>query len=313
MNSKEKLFVVTVVFNPRGFKSRFNLYRKFAPYVEYSGATLITVEVAFNERPFEVTTPYNPHHLQLRTTAELWHKERALNLGIAHLLKHYPEAKKVAWIDADVKFSNDDWVKDTLLALDHYDVVQMYSEAQNLNPKHERMWSANSLFSNYINKVGFHQEPPIPLKYISGGHPGLAWAATIKALNHLGGLLDVCVHGSGDTHMANALMGDVSLYTSEYLAAGLMNTYKEWAAKCDKFIKKNIGYINGICFHFWHGKSVQRGYEKRIDLICFHQFDPATDLLVDDNGLYKWAGNKPEMEYDLRLTMISRNEDSIDE
>lgn len=310
---KDKLYVVTAIFNPMLFESRTRLYHRFEKYIEYSGAVLITVEVAWDGRPFEVTTPYNKNNLQLRTEALLWHKERALNLGIEHLKKVHPEAKKVAWIDADVQFANPNWVHDTLNALDHFDVVQPFSQAINLSPKYEKMWDVRSMFYNFINNIGYSQHPPKQLKYAGGGHPGLAWAAKISALDCLGGLLDICVHGSADTHMGNALMGDVTLYTSEHFPSGLLNRYQQWQEKCDKYIKKNIGYVNGLVFHYWHGKSQDRGYEKRIDMICFHGYDPDTDLVVTDNGLYAFSGNKIEMERDLRRSLSSRNEDSVDE
>lgn len=310
---KDKLYVITAIFNPMLFESRTRLYRRFEKYIEYSGAVLITVEVAWDGRPFEVTTPYNKHNLQLRTEALLWHKERAINLGLAYLKKLYPEARKMAWIDADVTFANPDWVKDTLNALDHFDVVQPFSQAINLNPRYERMWDVKSMFCNFINNIGYAQNPPKQLKYAGGGHPGLAWAAKISALDSLGGLLDICVHGSADTHMGNALMGDVTLYTNTHFPQNLLAKYKAWQDKCDKYIKKNIGYVNGLILHEWHGKSQDRGYEKRIDMICFHQYDPDTDLIVTDNGLYAFAGNKIDMERDLRRSLSSRNEDSVDE
>lgn len=310
---KDTLYVITPIFNPKQFQSRYRLYRQFERYIEFSGAKLITIEVAWDGRPFEVTNASNKYHLQLRTDTFCWHKERAINLGIALLQRLHPEATKIAWIDADVTFSNPHWVNDTLLTLDHYDVVQPFSQGINLNPNDEYMWLANSVFYNYVRNHGYHQTPPKQIKYLGGGHPGLAWAARLETIDRLGGLLDTCAAGSGDTHMANALMGDVALYTSKHYSDGYMQSLLDWADGCKKYVKRNIGYVRGICMHHWHGKSGDRGYEKRIDMLCYHKFDPNTDLVIDDNGLYKWAGNKVEMEQDIRLSLSSRNEDSIDE
>lgn len=313
MNTTETLYVITPIFNPGRFKSRIELYKQFAKYMEYCGVVLITVEVAWEGRPFQVTFPHNKHHIQLRTEHFIWHKERAINIGVDYVKANYPKAKKVAWIDADITFSNPNWVQDALFALDHYDVIQLFSQGINLNPNNEMMWKADSVFFNYVKKHGFHQKPPKQTKYISGGHPGLAWAATIKALDNVGGLLDICSAGSADTHMANSLMGDWSLYTSEHYSEGYKKALQEWGDKCNKYIRKNIGYINGIALHHWHGKSADRGYEKRLDILAFHQYDPATDIVIDNNGLYKWAGNKVELEQDIRLSLSGRNEDSVDE
>jgi hypothetical protein len=43
------------------------------------------VELAFGNRPFEVTDPDNPRHVQVRSGHELWHKENLVNLGVARL------------------------------------------------------------------------------------------------------------------------------------------------------------------------------------------------------------------------------------
>lgn len=308
----ETLYVITPIFNPRGFKSRTKLYHQFAKYVEFSGAKLITVEVAYANRPFEVTHKHNPHHLQLRSNSELWHKEKCINLGIEFLKKIDPGANKVAWVDADVTFSNPDWVGDTLSALDHYDFVQMFSQATNLNPQHEIINVFESAFFHWRKR-----KPAIaiagcdyPLSDLGGGHPGLAWAGRIETIDKLGGLIDRCVHGSGDSHMANALRGDVHTY---YLKRETSPAFKElldnWQALCDKHVKRNIGHLDGVCNHYWHGTYEKRGYNTRWDIICHHQYDPFTDIEVDENGLYRFAGNKPDFEQDLRLTFIARNDD----
>jgi len=170
---------------------------------------LLTVEVSFNGHPFEVTSADDAWNLQLKSSVELWHKEAAINRGFEKLLELVPDAENIAWIDADVKFSDPNWATNTVKKLKHHKVIQLFSEAQSLDPHHQSQWKTPGLFFNYFHKVGYHQIPSKPLKYTTGGHPGLAWAARREALNLLGGLLDFCVHGSADTHMANALMGNV--------------------------------------------------------------------------------------------------------
>lgn len=311
---QEKLYIITPIFNPRKFKSRIRLYEEFARYVERCGAMLITVEVAFRDRPFEVTVPHNKYHVQLRSPHELWHKERCINIGIEHLKKLHPEVTKVAWIDADVAFTNPNWIADTLNALEHYDVVQMFSQATSLGPNHEILWSHESAFKYWLKRKPSTVFGDIPLTELSGGHPGLAWAARLDALEKLGGLMDSCIHGSGDSHMANALRGDVHAY---YLYAtavcapsvGFNAMLEAWAALCDTHIRRNVGVVDGTCNHYWHGNYDNRGYNVRWDIICHHAFDPATDVVVGDNGLYEFVGNKPDFEQDLRLSMIARNDD----
>jgi hypothetical protein len=309
--SADQLFAVTVVFNPVGYKSRTRLYKEFAPYIEYSGIKLFTVEIAFQDRPFEVTTPHNPWNLQLRSTHMLWHKERALNLGFEALLKLVPDAKKVAFLDADTRHTDPNWAQSTLNALDYYHVVQTFSQCLYLGPDHEMLWSTTSRFQCWVDK-GYHQIPAKPLSKIATGHPGLSWAFRADTLKKLGGLFDLSVTGSGDTHMANALMGDVIFNSRPGMSPSFEKSMKDWQAKADEFVKGNVGAVKGSCMHYWHGKGDQRGYDKRWDITCFHKYNPYEDIKIGENGLYEFIGNKPNLEYDLRRSFTSRNEDTIE-
>lgn len=306
------LTVVTAIFNPRRFKSRINLYNKFAAYVRAAGCRLVTVEAAFGERDHEIAK-FNNDTIQLRTTSELWQKERMLNIGIQHAIDSDPSTKFVAWIDADVAFSRPDWAEATVHALQHYEVVQMFGQAANLDPNAEVQWTCPSAFKVFLEK-GYHQIPPVATQYIAKGHPGLAWACRVSAWKNLEGLLDTCISGSGDTLMAWALRGRWDGYLPpDPLSSGYVQNIKQWARRCDLHIRQNVGYVQGTCMHFWHGKSQLRGYDKRWQIISFHKFDPNTDIVYDPNGLWEWrAGHKPLLEQDLRLSSSSRNEDSID-
>lgn len=309
----KNLYVVSVLFNPLQWKSRTKLYNEFKEYMRTCGVQLLTVEIAFGNQPYHVTDPANSWDLQLRTHTELWHKEKGINLGIQKLLQLIPDAENVAWIDGDVRFSNPNWVKDTIEELNHYDVLQLFSEAQSLNPNHESQWKTPGVIYNFYHRIGYHQHPPIPLSYVKGGHPGLAWAAKIKTLNEVGGLLDFCIHGSGDTYMANAFMGDIF----HAMISGSSPHFKEalrlWGDRCQKYINKNVGYVKGICTHYWHGKPQVRGYEQRWKIVCFHKFDPFEDIYTEANGLYRFNNSKPNLAYDLRRSMKERNEDGTDE
>lgn len=303
------LYIITPVFNSRAFESRYKLYWQFKKYLEgEKNVKLLTVEIAYADRPFAVTSPRDKWNLQLRSIHELWHKERAINLAFRYLMKIVPNAKYMGWFDADIKFTNPNWVADTIKALHRYDIVQPYAEAINLNAKYEHMWHTPSSLKFFHDKLGYNQYPPLPLHYLCGGHPGLAWASRTSTFARMGGLMDFCIAGSGDTHMLNALLGDVTLFYRKGMTDEFKQSLQEWADRA-KFINQNIGYVDGICYHYWHGKSEKRGYEKRWDIMNFHQFNPKADIVVEESGLYGWAGNKPLLVHDLRRSMAERNED----
>jgi hypothetical protein len=98
----KKLYVVTCISNPVRYHSSYALYQGFRKRVNDAGAILYTVEMAFGDRPFKITDAENPHHIQVRSFFELWHKENMLNIGIRRLPIDW---EYVAWIDADVQFT----------------------------------------------------------------------------------------------------------------------------------------------------------------------------------------------------------------
>lgn len=305
------LFVITPIFNPHGFKSRARLYRAFKSHMADTGARLLTVEAAFGGGDFEVTDGADPFNVQLRTDAVLFHKERMINIGRQRLLQLVPDAQFIAWIDADVTFGNPDWAGESVHKLMHFQVIQPFATAVNLNSNEDYMWNCPSSLRSFIEGRGYHQDPPLPPSYTYKGHPGLAWAATRDALDALGGLYDTCVAGSADTVMSNCLKGDWSMYLPAPPSNGMAASMRRWAERCDSSIKTRIGFTRGICLHHWHGKSENRGYEKRWSILSFHKFDPHEDLVLDNHGLYRWAGNKPRLEDDIRLSLSSRNEDEL--
>ena len=103
------LAVITVIFNPVKYKSRYERYHKFDEHMSRCGVTLLTVECIFDcseqlglpRQKFEVTRHDDNRHLQLRTPSVLWLKENLINLAIRRL----PDSiEYVAWLDADIEF-----------------------------------------------------------------------------------------------------------------------------------------------------------------------------------------------------------------
>ncbi len=313
------LYVVTVIFNPRRFSSRHRLYTNFAAWLERSGVSLLTVEIAFGERPFAITESGNPWHLQLHTRQELWHKERALNLGLQRLGQLMPDWGYVAWMDADIKLARDDWAQETVHLLQHYAVLQLFGEARSLGPDHHTLFSCRSMGRNYADygKLDWGQNPGVnPLgAYAHQGHPGLGWAFRRDELNDIGGWLDVCINGSGDLHMAGCYAGNWQLALSPECSTGYRQAIRRYGQLCAESVHCNVSYLPGAVDHYFHGKSSQRGYQERWKLVDAFQFDPSTDLVPDRQGLWKWHLTDPRVRslaIETRKSLARRNEDSTE-
>lgn len=298
------LYVITAVFNPWRYKSRARLYRDFEKYVNQAGAKLYTIEAAFGDREFEVTEPNDPTDIRVRTSQELWHKERMLNLAINRLPADW---RYVAWIDADITFSRPDWAYETVQRLQHFKIIQMFSHAVDTGPNHEHLKTHTGMMYAYSEGMMNIGSP----RYESL-HPGFAWAARRDAIHDLGGLLDFAVLGSADRHMALSFIDKVECSYPHGLGTGYIEQLQLYQDRCKKHIRKNVGHLPGTISHYWHGKKVDRRYQDRWKILVKHQFDPEFDLKPDEQGLWQYTGNKPELEYDIRRYFMARNEDSID-
>lgn len=311
-NGLSPLYVLTAVFNPRRFASRVRLYRNFCRWIATQGVQLLTVEVAFGNRPWQVTEPDNPWHLQLRSAADMWQKEAALNCGVQRLCQLVPEWEYVCYLDADVKLLRDDWAAETVQTLQHYAIVQPFGEVTTLDPRGHRLYNGQSICRRY------HECGTFPVRKCTypghgiDGWPGLGWAYRRHEYEQIGGLFDVAVSSSGDMHMAGCYLGKPDLGMESDYSEGFRRAVAAHAELCDRYVRGNVSYVPGLLVHYWHGRGKERGHDARKKAIRRHQFDPYTDLVRDHQGLWKWRGNKPGLERDIRRSLEARNEDSID-
>lgn len=309
------LYVICTVFNPRRFQSRVRLYEQFQQWIKDSGVKLLTVEIAFGERTHAVTHENDPWHLQLRTRHELWHKERALNLGLQRLSALVPDFANVAWMDTDVQIARSDWAAEAVHLLQHYAVIQMFSQAALLGPENQQLYLCKSIGSTIAEHglKGWGGNPGVTKGYyLKQGHPGLAWAFRRDELNDVGGWLDICINGSGDLHMAACYAGDWSLVTSPKSSPSYRAAIKKYGDLCERHVRRNVGVMQGMISHFWHGRSEERGYQDRWKMVDRFQFDPNTDLLVSDCGLWRLNLDDPRVmafAVEARKSLAARNED----
>lgn len=336
----QPLYAVTSVFNPLRYRSRHSLYLEFAEHMRRAGVTLVTAEVAFGRREHVLTDHSNPYHLQLRTDQELWHKETAINLSVQRLSQLHPDWQYVSWIDADVHFNRDDWPQETVHALQHYAVVQPWSQAIDLDPDgqafHAPMWSfcharLNGLHPSDENPAATrggdpygatkakHMTVPVGIRGDIRGwcHPGLAWAFRREAWDGLGGMFDLSIVGHADTIMALSLLGR-SLECSGIAGThrSFMHAVSVWQQRALKIVRKNIGVVPGVLSHRWHGKKDQRGYGSRRAILSDCAVNPYEHFHRDAQGLLKLHDDGSEryvrLRDALRAWARSRNEDSID-
>ena len=277
--SKEKLYVVTSIFNPDGQEIRYKLYRDFKKYINsFPNTILVTIELAFGDSPFAVTDSSDPYNIQLRTDTILFYKENLLNIAF----KTLPKDAKVAWIDADIEFKNVNWVNDTIKALDTYKFVQLLDGCESLGPDNEIIIYDRGFVYNWIHK------PDTPKKR---GRSGLAWASAIKTLESVGWLIDWDIVGASDWFLVFGL-------TNQKLMADTPCKKKneKWSELVKQYVNANVGYIEGTVVHFFHGWPSDRGYVTRGKILIDNHFDPDVDVGYREGGLMYFSTEKPKLQ-----------------
>ncbi len=301
------LHVVCVVSNSSRYHSRYRLARKFIEEMKATpNVRLYIVEQAYGDRHHELTADHEPRHLQLRSQSEIWTKESMINLGVRTMLPR--EWKYVAWVDADVTFRDPNWAQETMHQLQHFAIVQPWQQAMDLGFNGNVMHTHQSI--GYMSQT--KRLKPNGQSYPHGGHSGFAWAATRAFWEQVGGLMDHCILGSADHHMALSCLGENDLRVSGDASKGFFRRCNEWRQRAVRVTHKEIGYVNGRIEHNFHGPKKRRFYADRWQILTEHDYDPDTDLMYDEQGLIQLVG-KPALEAAIRGYNRSRAEDSIEE
>ena len=343
------LYVITAVTNPHRYYTRYKLYQAFEKMVQDAGAVLYTVEVALRDRHHEITQPDNPQHIQLRSPEIMWFKENAQTIALSHLLRDHADAEYIAFVDADIHFTRPDWVVETIHQLQIYRVVQMWSVSIDLAPDSEHNATAyqqpiaqcQSLMYSYMKDRAILN--PINRKLARQGngegnpsatgrgpgifqntkpdlyagvarapgllHTGYAWAWRRSALADVGGLGDIGILGSGDRHMAYALLGEVGRSMHPALHESYKHYWFEWQRRAEEHIKRKVGIVPGTLLHYWHGSKQFRRYQDRWKILIENNFDWRTDLKKDVQGLWSLTERNWQLRDDLIGYFQVRNED----
>lgn len=288
-------------------------------------------------------------YIGLHTKGELWIKENLINIAVQNLPYNW---EQTAWLDGDISFCRPNWIGDVIHKLQSYDYVQPFSHARDVGPNYELLPEdhphANGLGFAYAHLQGlFNSETHGRHKHHHGRHhhkhhhhphpydddlsvssypysqglgarvfPGLAWAARRTAWDATGGLPDYHIWSGADWVMGHALIGRREGMMRNDLHPNYIHLAESWYETCQKYIRQNVGYVEGSVFHFFHGPKQSRGYDKKHALLAQIGFDPTRHLKRDSQGLWCLNDLGEDSYIKLRDTMRaiskSRNEDSTE-
>lgn len=311
---------ITTFFNPAGYKNKIKNYHIFRENSKRQGLKLLTVELAFGNKKFELKNNDADILIQLRTNDILWHKERMINVGLSHLPK---DCDKFAWLDCDIIFLNENWIKQTSDLLQEYSIIQPFSD-------HIRLSRGKKNIKN-PEKILFSQEADVENKKTYGlacrvsqlgpdilekpvdyyGQSGLAWAARRDVFEDLG-LLDKSPLPILDSFMANLFYRNKFNEQCEYFSSKAMKeSFLQWAEKIKIKSKNSVHFTHGTVLHLWHGKMENRNYRECARIAKEYDFDPNKDIGIDESGCLKWTSSKLKMHKDVADYFIKRQEGNM--
>jgi hypothetical protein len=285
MRHRNDMAVITSHFNWSGFKRPAANLNRFLRYMESKQIPVYGVEVSLTGN---FTTEGNENWLHIKGNEHniLFQKECLLNLAEKMVPDKYT---KIAWFDHDVFLDNDTWYDETSFALDRNQIVQVFE---------------NAYWTTEVGTIA--KEVPAMCKYPPKegtwtGHPGFGIAANRTMWDpEIGGLYPYCPLGHGDTvFLYDAFECPLNEHTK--IGVGLPNCpdfapYHKWRNNIIDFAagkpigsgegkgsSKLISYVEGNCFHEWHGDIFNRSYVDRAFLMTW--YNPANQIFINEKGI----------------------------
>lgn len=282
--------IIACYFNPENNPYRLIAFNRFYESIKHLNHRVVECVIG-NTRP---QLPETEFITRVSTNTTLWHKESLLN----GLVKNLPSRfKYVFWVDADVIFTNKNWLVEGVESLQTNNILQPFEYCVHLdkdlhqplfnvererkfvgNPltRHPKMWRsfcANHNTSKHISS---------DTNYDKHGHVGFAWGARREVLNSIG-LYDKALIGGADHIMAHAAAGQIGHSCITKSFTDDIESVNDWSKLFYAVVRGKIGYVKGDLYHIWHGDLVKRQYLKRIQ-----DFTAKSKKITerDENGLY---------------------------
>lgn len=305
-NTAPDIWAIAAYFNPERYRTkRYNL-ELFRNHLERQGVQYMIVECAFEGSEFQL--PADRRVLRIRARDVMWQKERLLNCALETVP---PSIDKIAWLDSDILFENDNWHRKTSDALNHFSVVQPYDWSVRL-PAGCVTYKGEGRVSRSFASIAVSLPRHLRTHYSDHGRTGFAWAARRYCIEP-DGLYDACIMGGADHLMAHAFDMDLDCPCLQMFWSGnaaFRRQFESWARRVQaRFGNACLGVVPGRVLHLWHGGLSDRAYGTRQRILKSETFDPVTDLCISPSGAWEWASDKPRLHAVAATYFTNRRED----
>ena len=310
----EKFWGITTFFNPGGYKNKYQNYKKFRDSSKKQGLNLLTVELVFGNKSFEIKNQDAEKVIGIRVDRKniLWQKEALLNIALENLPN---DCEEIAWLDCDIIFENDNWIGETSELLKKYKIIQPFEWVTRL-PKNNSYLDGSPVSFIELEKsgkksysVGFFYKNKKELKENYRGNSGFVWAAKKETIKKINGFYDASVLFNGDLFMARAFTGEY--INQDWSSSKFYKHYMKWRKITEKEINKKISCTSGNILHLWHGDIKNRLYSQGYSRKIFdkYNFDPEIDIHKNLNGIWEWSSKKTKLHKEIRNYFFKRKEE----
>ena len=298
----DEIELVTFHFNASGSKRLKETYIEWLNSLGNISKYIKCYEIVFDNRKSEI-----PNSIVIHGSLDkhcLWQKEALLNLAFKNRNK---KTKYFAWIDHDLPFVNSNWLTQAIEKLQSgNDLVQLFEEVIYLDK--ECLISHSSV--GRAKKMKFSD---VKFKSRNGhGCPGGAWMGKVESLKKVFPVPSIII-GSGDEWLAYGFYGtkQISKPMQDQLDVYSIDVQESLTKYLKKIsnMKLELDYINGRCYHLWHGDPKNRQYTTRHEVLGKYEFHPDRDIFINKDGILELTGTKPGIEKDLLNYFVERKED----
>jgi len=289
--------IITSYYNPTK-----SLYRRKAFKIFYNSIKHLNhrvIECVFDGEESELKSMVKNLTI-VKTNTVLWHKESLLNYLILDLPRKY---QYVFWVDADVIFSNKNWLVDSVNKLQYSNMIQPFEYCIHLEPaelkpsfnvdtryvldniyQHLKMIGHNrKVWKSFCyNQVEKANSDGCSEEYNTHGHVGFAWGIRRNILDIID-LYDKALVGGADHIMAHAAVGQIPHTCITKSFTDNIDEVNEWSNKFYGQVQGSVSYTPGNLYHIWHGDLAKREYLKRVKEFTIKSKNITEK---DENGLY---------------------------
>lgn len=311
INYDSPIWSITSYYNPVHYRRRLSNFKEFRKFLN---VPLLVVELGFGG-VFELCKEDADIVISISGDSILWQKERLLNIAIRNLPPH---VRYIAWLDCDIVLGRKEWPQLAIEALKRKQVVQLFDklfdiekDASWINVDTSAMKHSGIGIAFLVENGEWKLEDfrPGSSRGFRRGLFGLAWAAH-RDLMVRHGFYDAMILGSGDRALACAAFGrfEDAIHAAR-LTPARQEHYLNWARPFYNEVQRNVGFLEGDLFHYWHGEISDRRYMERHKDLAQIDFDPSTDIVVDSDGVWEWSNDKKKLHDFVKQYFYLRNED----